>query len=496
MFAELAALEANNTWTLTPLPLGKHPIGCKWVYKVKLKSDGSLERYKARLVAKGYTQQEGLDYSETFSPVAKFSTVITLLAVASVKHWSLTQLDVNNAFLHGDLAEEVYMALPPGFPSKGEPPNLVCKLNKSLYGLKQASRQWFAKFSSTIIKQGFVQSKSDYSLFTRTQGTAFIALLVYVDDILIASNDMPSVNTLKASLHAEFKLKDLGNLKYFLGLEVARSTKGISLCQRKYVLDILSDSGILGSKPVITPMEQNLKISQSTGEILADPSPYRRLVGRLLYLTVTRPDISYSVQKLSQFMSKPTSMHLSAAYRVLRYIKGTSGQGLFFPNHSDLQLKAFSDSDWAGCLDTRRSVTGYCVYIGDSLISWKSKKQHTVSRSSAEAEYRAMASVVCELMWLLPLLNELQAPHPKAALLFCDSQAALHIAANPVYHERTKHIELDCHLIREKIQAGLVRTLHVTSQNQLADIMTKALGSAQFQSLLGKMGVHNIYAPS
>jgi hypothetical protein len=261
MFTELAALEANNTWTITPLPPGKHPIGCKWVYKVKLKSDGSLERYKARLVAKGYTQQEGLDYSETFSPVAKFSTVRTLLAIASVKNWSLTQLDVNNAFLHGDLAEEVYMVLPPGFPSKGETSNLVCKLNKSLYGLKQASRQWFAKFSSTIIKQGFVQSKSDYSLFTRIQGTTFIALLVYVDDILIASNDMPSVNTLKDSLHAEFKLKDLGNLKYFLGLEVARSAKGISLCQRKYALDILSDSGMLGSKPVAIPMEQNLKIS-------------------------------------------------------------------------------------------------------------------------------------------------------------------------------------------------------------------------------------------
>uniref|UniRef100_A0A2N9IJK6 Reverse transcriptase Ty1/copia-type domain-containing protein n=1 Tax=Fagus sylvatica TaxID=28930 RepID=A0A2N9IJK6_FAGSY len=306
--------------------------------------------------------------------MAKFSTVRTLLAIASIKNWTLTH--------------------------KRETTNLVCKL-KSLYGLKQASRQWFAKFSSTILKQGFTQSKLDYSLFTRTQGTIFISLLVYVDDILIASNDMSTMHALKDSLHAEFKLKDLGNLKYFLGLEVAKSAKGISLCQRKYALDIISDSGMLGSKPVTTPMEQNLKINQSNGDPLEDPSLYRRLV---------------------------------VAYRVLKYIKGTSG---------------------------------FCVYLGDSLISWKSKKQQTVSRSYAEAKYRAMASV-----------------------------AALHIAANPVYHERTKHIELDCHLIREKIQAGLVRTLHVTSQNQLVDIMTKALGSVQFHSLLNKMGVHNIYAPS
>ena len=233
MAVELTALADNNTWSLTSLPLGKHPIDCKWVYKVKLKVDGTLERYKAKLVAKVYTQQEDLDYLETFSPVAKFSTVRTLLAVASAQQWSLIQLDINNAFLHGDLTKEVYMELPPGYPSKGEP-NLVCRLNKSLYGLKQASRQWFARFSATIIKQGFIQSKSDYSLFTRLQGTTFIALLVYVDDILLANNNIEAVHVLKDSLHSEFKLKDLGNLKYFLGLEVARSTKGISLCQRKY----------------------------------------------------------------------------------------------------------------------------------------------------------------------------------------------------------------------------------------------------------------------
>jgi hypothetical protein len=387
------------------------------------------------------------------------------------------------------------MVMPPDFASKGET-NQVCKLNKLLYGLKQASRQWFAKFSSTILQHGFIQSKSDYSLFTRSHGSSFIALLVYVDDILIASNDMESVTKLKKSLDAEFKLKDLGNLKYFLGLEVARSSKGISLCQRKYALKILSDSGMLGSKLVQTLMEQNLKLSETDGTLLDDPSVYRRLVGRLLYLTVTRPDLNYNVKKLSQYMAKPTTSHLTAAHRVLRYIKGSPGQGLFFSSSSSLHLKSFLDSDWAGCPDTRRSITGYCVLLGDSLISWKSKKQHTVSRSSAEAEYRAMAAVVCELMWLIPLLKDFQITHSQEALLFCDSQATIHIAANPVYHERTKHIELDCHLIREKIQEGLVRTLHVISQNQLADLMTKPLGSHQFHFLVNKMGVNNIYAPS
>uniref|UniRef100_A0A2N9G1F0 Reverse transcriptase Ty1/copia-type domain-containing protein n=1 Tax=Fagus sylvatica TaxID=28930 RepID=A0A2N9G1F0_FAGSY len=273
MQAELQAFKANNTWVLTDLPVGKQAIGCKWVYKIKLKSDGTLERYKARLVAKDYTQQEGLDYSETFSLVAKFTTVRVLLAIAAVKGWSFTQLDVNNAVLHGELNEEVFMVLPLGFANKGESCSSknrqqVCKLQKSLYGLKQASRQWFAKFSSTIVKQGFIQSHSDYSLFTRTQGTSFIALLVYVDDILLASNDPQSVKVLKDSLDAEFKLKDLGNLKFFLGLEVARSSQGISLCQRKYALDILSDSGMLGSKPVTTPMEQNLKLSASDDTLL------------------------------------------------------------------------------------------------------------------------------------------------------------------------------------------------------------------------------------
>ena len=240
MSKELIALEANHTWDLTSLPSRKHPIGCKWVYKLKFKSDGSIERYKARLVAKGYNQQEGIDYFETFSPVAKLVTVKSFVAIVAAKGWSLTQLDVNNAFLHGDLDEEVFMTLPPGYKGNSQLHKLVCKLIKSLYGLKQASRQWFSKFSSALLQHGFIQSKCDYSLFTKTTGSTFIALLVYVDDILLASNDPVSVTKLTAFLDDKFKLKDLGHAKYFLGLELARSAKGISLFQRKYTLDILS----------------------------------------------------------------------------------------------------------------------------------------------------------------------------------------------------------------------------------------------------------------
>jgi len=384
------------------------------------------------------------------------------------------------------------MSLPPGFASKGE--YRVCKLTKSLHGLKQASRQWFAKFSTTLLQHGFHQSKADYSLFTQVKGDTFVALLVYVDDIIIASNDNSKVSHLTAFLNTQFKLKDLGPLRFFLGLEVARSSKGISVCQRKYTLEILEDAGLLASKPASFPMESNLKLSHTSGELLPDPTSYRRLVGRLLYLTLTRPDISFSVQILSQFMDAPRQPHMHAAVRVLRYLKSVPAQGLFYPADSPLHLKAFCDSDWAGCPDTHKSVTGFCVFLGDSLISWKSKKQVTVSRSSAEAEYRSMATTTCEIIWLFSLLKDLHISHPQPALLFCDSQAALHIAANPVYHERTKQV--DCHLVREKIQAGLIRTLHVKTQHQLADLFTKALGHGPFFHLISKMNVVNLFPSS
>ncbi|KAF5449042.1 hypothetical protein F2P56_029530, partial [Juglans regia] len=429
MTDEIKALEHNKTWDLAILPPNKTAIGCRWVYRVKFKADGSVETYKARLVAKGYTQQEGLDFFDTYSPVAKMTTVRVLLAIAAVKQWHLHQLDVNNAFLHGDLNEEVYMQLPPGFSTSNDP--RVCKLKKSLYGLKQASRQWFSKLSSSLLNFGFTQAKSDSSLFIRQTSTSFMALLIYVD-VIIASNNLEEIATVKRFLHESFTIKDLGELKYFLGIEVARSAKGIALCQRKYALDVLEDSGFSGSKPVGFPMESNLKLTTNDpSPLLSDPVSYRRLIGRLLYLTITRPDLAYVVQALSQFMSNPHTMHLQAAERVLRYIKATPGQGLFLKASSDLHLKAYFDSDWGGCIDTRRSVTGFTIFIGDSLVSWKSKKQPTVSRSSAEAEYRALATTTCELQWLFYLLTGLKVKHSQAALLYTDSKPASEIASNP-----------------------------------------------------------------
>ncbi|KAL6323616.1 hypothetical protein AAG906_039210 [Vitis piasezkii] len=478
MRSELQALQANGTWTLTSLPTGKTPIGCRWVYKIKHR----------------FTQLEGVDYQDTFSPTAKIITVRCLLALAAARRWSLHQLDVNNAFLHGDLHEEIYMSPPPGLRRQGEE-NLVCRLHKSLYGLKQASRQWFSKFSKAIQAAGYVQSRADYSLFTRIQGKSFTALLIYVDDILITGNDSVSIAAIKKFLHSQFRLKDLGDLKYFLGIEVSSSKNGIFISQRKYALEIIKDAGLLGAAPIDTPMERGLKLSDKS-DLLKDPGHYRRLVGRLIYLTVSRPDITYSVHVLSRFMHQPRKLHMEAALRVVRYLKNAPGQGLFFSSNSDFRLRAYCDSDWAGCPITRRSTTGYCVFLGPSLVSWRSKRQKTVSLSSAEAEYRAMTGACCELTWLRYLLRDLGVLHREPSLLYCDNKAALHIAANPVFHERTRHIEMDCHYIRDKIQDGSVATRFVNSAHQLADVLTKALGKEVFTPMIRKLGVQDIHSPT
>lgn len=344
-----------------------------------------------------------------------------------------------------------------------------------------------------MVAFGFVQSKSDHSLFTLTHKDSFTALLVYVDDIVLAGTHTSVLSHVKEFLSSKFKLKDLGTLKYFLGLEIARNSTDVYINQRKCTLDILHDTGLQGSKPSIVPIEQNHSLSADQGVLMTDSANYRRLVGRLIYLTITRPDIFYVVHILSQYMSSPRVPYLDAATKLVKYLKGTAGQGLFFPTNSSLSLIAFCDADWATCKDTRRSISGYCVLLGNSLISWKCKRQHTVFRSSAEAEYRSMANVCWELTWLKSILHDFKVLITQPISLYCDNEAALHIASNLVFHERTKHIEIDCHLVRDLLVNGVITTCHLPTSSQPADLFTKALSSIQLQQHLVKLGVCNLF---
>ncbi|CAM8966737.1 unnamed protein product [Rhodiola kirilowii] len=345
MHAELNALAANDTWELADPPKDKNVIGSKWIYRIKRKADGSIKRYKARLVAEGFTQLEGFDFYETFAPVVKMNTVRIFLAIAVAKKWPPFQLDVDNAFLHGALDADIYMVLPPGFFKTEKAAGKVCKLKRSLYGTSTSMIQHVKQF-----------------------------------------------------IHATFKIKDLGEFKYFLGIEVARSQSGLSLNQRKYALDLIKEAGLLGCKPSTIPIDTKHKLALSKATPLADPTGYRRLVGQLIYLIVTWHDLAYAVHILSQFMNAPTEDHLQAAHKVLCYLKRSLAQGLFYSAQSSLQVAAYCDADWGSCPLTRRSITGYCVTLGPCLVPWKTTKQQVISRSSAEAEYRSMAHTCCELV--------------------------------------------------------------------------------------------------
>ncbi|RVW74424.1 Retrovirus-related Pol polyprotein from transposon RE1 [Vitis vinifera] len=462
MVDEMAALHSNGTWDLVVLPSGKSTVGCRWVYAVKVGPDGQVDRLKARLVAKGYTQVYGSDYGDTFSLLPR------LLLSACFSPWLLC----------------------------GES-GLVCRLRRSLYGLKQSPRAWFSRFSSVVQEFGMLRSTADHSVFYHHNSLGqCIYLVVYVDDIVITGSDQDGIQKLKQHLFTHFQTKDLGKLKYFLGIEIAQSSSGVVLSQRKYALDILEETGMLDCKPVDTPMDPNVKLVPGQGEPLGDPGRYRRLVGKLNYLTITRPDISFPVSVVSQFLQSPCDSHWDAVIRILRYIKSTPGQGVLYENRGHTQVVGYTDADWAGSPTDRRSTSGYCVFIGGNLISWKSKKQDVVARSSAEAEYRAMALATCELIWLRHLLQELRFGKDEQMKLICDNQAALHIASNPVFHERTKHIEVDCHFIREKIASGCVATSFVNSNDQLADIFTKSLRGPRIKYICNKLGAYDVYAPA
>jgi hypothetical protein len=487
MDEEFQALQKQGTWSLVPMPANKNVVGCKWVYKLKHNSDGTIARYKARLVAKGFHQQYGIDFAETFSPVIKPPTVRLILSLAVSLKWPLRQLDVKNAFLHGTLKEEVYMTQPQGYVDSTHP-NYVCRLHKSIYGLKQAPRAWFESFTSQLLHLGFTASAADSSLFIYKTPTVIAYLLLYVDDIVLTSNTPSFLDHLIQQLSTVFDLKDLGNLHYFLGLQVSRTASSLFIRQTKYAQDLLKRHNMLDCKAAPSPCCPNTRLSLHDGDPLPEPHGYRSMVGALHYLTFTRPDISFAVHQVCQYMSAPTSTHLAAAKRILRYIRGTVHHGIEF-TPGPLTLSAYTDADWAGDPDDRRSTSGFLIYLGSNAITWSAKKQPTVSRSSTESEYRALAFASAELCWVRTLLKDLGIYIRDPPILWCDNVSALAIASNPVFHARTKHIEVDFHFVRERVLRKDLTVKFVSTVDQLADIFTKSLSTHRFLDLRNSLTV-------
>ncbi|CAN0843508.1 Retrovirus-related Pol polyprotein from transposon RE1 [Linum grandiflorum] len=479
---EIKALEKNQTWEIVKHPTGKTLVDCKWIFTVKYTAAGAIKRYKARLVARGFTQSYGVDYEEIFAPVAKLKTVRILLSLAVNLDWPLYQLDIKNAFLNGDLSEEVYMKVPIGVQQPG--PGMVCKLRKALYGVKQSPRAWFERFSQALKSFDYHQCQADHTMFVKHgHGGKISILIVYVDDIIITGSDEHEIQSLKRRLAAEFERKDLGNLRYFLDIEVAITHQGLMLSQRKYVLDLLQETGMTGCKPASTPMEPNLKFSHNFEVAPVERGSYQRLVGKLIYLAHTRPDISYPVGIVSQHMHHPNEEHLEAVMRILRYLKSTPGMGLHFQKHQNKGISVYSDASWTTELTDRRFTSAYCSYVWGNLVTRRSKKQAVVARSSAEAEYRAIAEGNCEGVWLKRVLRELKMEETGSVTLLCDSRAALSIVKNPVHHDRTKHVELDRHFITEKVTSNEFEMVYVPSKLQIADILTKPLPRDTFDNL-------------
>lgn len=503
---EYGSLMQNNTWTLVEKPENASVIDNKWVYKIKYKSNGEIERYKARLVVRGFTQEYGVNYKETFSPVVKFPSIRTILAIAASKNMYLKQFDIKTAFLNSELRETIYMKQPIGYDDGS---GKVCKLNKSLYGLKQASRAWNNKFTTFIKQFDFKASKADPCVFIHSTGETY--LTIYIDDGLIVSKDSKLIENIIEYLRKHFEVKSFEADSY-LNMQIRRGADGsICLHQENYSNRILDRFKMSDCNQLSVPADPNaILYSLDSDETVA--FPYREAVGSLMYLAVsTRPDISFAVGLVSRFNENPSTPHVNAVKRILRYIKGTKSYGIFFPTNENLVLYAFSDADFAGCLDTRRSTTGYVFQLGQAIISWASQRQKSVSKSTAESEYKAASDTVGEMVWLHSLLedllpngfdrpilsidegndisDELFPDRHNKPILSVDNQSAIKLVKNPEMHKRTKHIDVSYHFIREHFELGLFAIKHVPSEQQFADILTKPLPRNSFCKLRSMIGV-------
>ncbi|OIT18727.1 retrovirus-related pol polyprotein from transposon tnt 1-94, partial [Nicotiana attenuata] len=485
---EYNALIRNGTWELVPPSPSQNVIVCKWAFKTKLKQDGSLDRYKARFVAKGYHQRPGIDFVDTFSPVVKPAIIRLLLSLAVSHKWYITQLDISNAFLHGYLDETVHMSQPPGFVDP-TPPDHVCLLKRSLYGLKQAPHMWNKRLADVLLSLGLVGSKTDSSLFYMPNADEKLFCLVYVDDILVLGSNSAHIAALISKLQTQFAVRDLGKLSYFLGIQANWTREGLHLSQGKYVTDLLNRVRMGSCGPVSTPASSSSKLSTAGGSPFPDQTLYRSTVGALQYLTFTRPDIAYAVNKISQFMHCPMDSHWIAVKRILRYVKSTAPHGLFLSHGSSTLLHGYSNSDWGGDTDDRKSTTGFTIFLGSHLISWASRKQKSVSRSSTEAEYRALAAATSEITWIELLLREIGCFTSSIPILWCDNLSATYLTANPIFHSRTKHMEINFYFVRDKVRAKSLSVRYVSSQDQVADALTKPLSKVRFLDLKSKLTV-------
>lgn len=491
---EYDSLVKNNTWSLTKLPPGRKAIHCKWVFKTKTDHLGNVTRYKARLVAKGCAQKAGIDYSETYSPVVRYSTIRYLMSIAVEFDLDIHQMDVDTAFLQGNLHDVIYMYQPSLYSDGTE---MVCKLNKPIYGLKQASREWNKKLGSALKAAGLTQSKIDPCVYFKIQDDKMFFIAVYVDDLMIFDNDKQIRDEIKSKLMKQFQMKDLGAAQYCIGLHIIRDRENgtISLDQKGYIDIILERFNMSECNPVYTPMDASMKLttdmSPKNDEEKSEMSsvPYQEAVGSILYLAQgTRPDITFAINNLSRFNNNPGHAHWTAVKHLMRYLKGTSYAKLTFSRKANSDIVCFSDADWASDLDERRSCTG-CVFLKNgAAISWISKRQPTIALSSTEAEYMALSTSTQELMWLRQLERDIWG-EKKPTLMCCDNQSAIRLGMNDTYQPRTKHIDVRHHFIREKLTLQQLKIVHVATADMVADVLTKSLPKSKHDSCTMKIGL-------
>ncbi|PWA94574.1 ribonuclease H-like domain, Reverse transcriptase, RNA-dependent DNA polymerase [Artemisia annua] len=453
MEIELDSINKNNTWTLTTLPTNQKVIGLKWVYKTKRDAKGNIVKHKARLVAKGYVQEQGIDFDEVFAPVSRIETVRLILALAAYHGWQVHHLDVKSAFLHGELKEEVYVTQPEGFIQQGNS-GKVYKLTKALYGLRQAPRAWNIKLDQTLKSLDFKKCNLEQAIYMKRSKISTLIVGVYVDYLIITGTPKKEIDLFKSQMKDKFEMSDLGLLAYYLGIEVSQTGGDITIKQSGYINKILKETNMTDSNDTKIPMDPGTKLVKAEDGNPVDATYYRSLIGSLRYLLHTRPDLSYSVGLLSRFMQDPKDHHLKAIKQVIRYIKGTKDHGIIYKKEGGCKITGYSDSSYGINTDQGKGTTGIVFYFGESPITWCTQKQPTVALSSCESEFMAATGAACQALWLKRLLSELTGWQEKRITLRVDNISAIQLVKNPVFHGRSKHIDIRYHFIRECVENG------------------------------------------